>query len=248
MAILLPECNHCLNPTSLLDVVSSLSAGERNSRSSELVVRFLKHHEVRDVPSSDSCHKHGSGPVQSSPLIARYLRLSLCSIRLSHCRSPCGWAPSQWTCIAFSVSHDAECVSGLLTSRPLPAPILPPFDGKGRAMERIDGNGLGVAKGSLMLFSDFETGGAMWTGEGPRLVRRTVRFSRPFRAAPTMFVTPEMWDYDSSANIRGDLTAEEITGESADIVFKVWSDTRIARLRVAWIAFGPLPHHDDWTL
>ncbi|MEE4117773.1 MAG: H-type lectin domain-containing protein [Paracoccaceae bacterium] len=115
-------------------------------------------------------------------------------------------------------------------------------------MERIDGNGLGVARGSLMLFSDFEAGGAMWTGDGPRLVRRTVRFPQPFRTAPTVFVTPEMWDYDSSANIRGDLTAEGVSGESADIVFKVWADTRIARLRVAWMALGPLPHDDDWAL
>jgi hypothetical protein len=57
-----------------------------------------------------------------------------------------------------------------------------------------------------------------------------------------------MWDYDSSANIRGDLTAESVARESADIVFKVWSDTRIARLRVAWLALGPLPFDDDWTL
>lgn len=115
-------------------------------------------------------------------------------------------------------------------------------------MERIDGNGLGVAKGSLMLFSDYEEGGAMWAGEGPRLVRRTVRFTTLFRAPPTVFVTPEMWDYDSSANIRGDLTADAVTEASLDIVFKVWADTRIARLRVAWVALGPLPYEDDWTL
>lgn len=115
-------------------------------------------------------------------------------------------------------------------------------------MERIEARVFGVEKGSVMLFSDFEDGGAMWTGEGPRLVRRTVVFSGRFRDPPTVMVTPEMWDYDSGPNLRGDLTAEEVTFESFDIVFKVWADTRIARLRVAWLALGPLSHADDWDL
>jgi hypothetical protein len=115
-------------------------------------------------------------------------------------------------------------------------------------MERFDGHPLGVEKGSVTLFSDFEEGGAMWTGEGPRLVRRTVAFSARFRGAPTVFVAPEMWDYDSASNIRGDLTAEQVRPESFDIVFKVWADTRIARLRAAWMAIGPLGHDDDWEI
>ncbi len=115
-------------------------------------------------------------------------------------------------------------------------------------MERIEGQTFGVEKGSVALFSDFETGGAMWTGEGPRLVRSNVAFSTPFRACPTVFVAPEMWDYDVSANIRGDLTAEAVTPEGFDIVFKVWGDTRVARLRAVWMALGPLPHADDWVL
>jgi len=115
-------------------------------------------------------------------------------------------------------------------------------------MERIEGQTLGVEKGSLALFSDFETGGDMWTGEGPRLVRRSVAFSTAFRASPTVFVSPEMWDYDASANIRVYLTPEAVTPEGFEILFRVWGDTRVARLRAVWMALGPLPHSDDWDL
>jgi len=115
-------------------------------------------------------------------------------------------------------------------------------------MQRIGSDAMGVDTGNLLLFSDFEDGGAMWTGEGPRLVRRTVSFSEPFRAPPAVFVTPEMWDYDCTASIRGDLTADEITEDGFDVVFKIWNDTRIARLRIAWMAIGPVVHPDDWEV
>ena len=115
-------------------------------------------------------------------------------------------------------------------------------------MDIIERHAIGVERGSAMLFSDFEDGGSMWTGEGPRLVRRALTFPAPFQAPPTVLVAPEMWDYDTSANIRGDLTAEDVTERGFDIVFKVWADTRIARLRASWIAIGSVKRPDDWDL
>lgn len=107
---------------------------------------------------------------------------------------------------------------------------------------------VGIDRGALILFSDVEDGGAMWTGDGPRLVRQTIRFARPFHGAPTVMLTAEMWDYHHCANLRGDLSAEAVTAESFDAVFKTWGDTRIARLRVGWLAIGAVPDPEAWEL
>jgi len=41
---------------------------------------------------------------------------------------------------------------------------------------------------------------------------------------------------------------QSYTREGFEIVFRTWSDTRIARIRVAWQAIGEVPHEDDWQL
>jgi len=88
----------------------------------------------------------------------------------------------------------------------------------------------------------------MWSSDGPRLVRRTVTFSRPFRAPPAVLVSLEMWDFDTAANARGDLSADAVTETGFEVVFKTWGDSRIARIRAGWIAIGTVPHADDWEL
>ncbi|MEM1431992.1 MAG: H-type lectin domain-containing protein, partial [Pseudomonadota bacterium] len=105
-----------------------------------------------------------------------------------------------------------------------------------------------VDRGSLMVFSDFETEGAMWAGEGPRLVRSAVSFSRAFRAPPEVLVSLEMWDFDTRPNARGDLGAEAVTTDGFDLVFRTWGDSRLARIRVGWIAIGAVSHEDDWQV
>lgn len=115
-------------------------------------------------------------------------------------------------------------------------------------MKRLSSHAVGIDQGSLLLFSDFEEGGAMWTGSGPRVVRRSVAFAGPFLVPPTVSVTLELWDYDQSSNQRGHLLAEAVSERGFDAVFKTWGDTRIARIRVAWTAIGAVAHEDDWDL
>lgn len=115
-------------------------------------------------------------------------------------------------------------------------------------MKRLRSHLIGVDQGEVLLFSDFEAGGAMWTGEGARERRRAVVFSERFRGTPAVQVSVALWDLDHSANLRGELRAESVTAEGFEIVFRTWSDSRIARLRVAWTAIGELPHGDDWEL
>lgn len=99
-----------------------------------------------------------------------------------------------------------------------------------------------------MLFSEFEEGGSMWTGKGKRERRKTVRFSTPFARPPAVQVSISLWDMETSAAIRADIQAEQITPEGFDIVFRTWSDSRIARLRANWMAIGDLPFADDWDV
>lgn len=115
-------------------------------------------------------------------------------------------------------------------------------------MQRWEGGDLGLDQGSVLLFSDFADGGPMWTGSGPREVRRTVPFTAPFLSPPRVILGITLWDVDHTANMRGDLDADRIDYDAFDIVFRTWGDTRLARLRVAWTAFGPLPSSDRWDV
>ncbi len=115
-------------------------------------------------------------------------------------------------------------------------------------MKRISTGRLGVQQGSKILFSDFADGGPMWTGHGPRESRHKVEFAEPFSAAPSVMTAISMWDADTRSNLRADLSAEKITREGFDLVFRTWADTRIARIRADWTAIGPLPGEDDWEV
>ncbi|MCF7699427.1 H-type lectin domain-containing protein [Loktanella sp. M215] len=107
---------------------------------------------------------------------------------------------------------------------------------------------VGIDQGDLVLFSDFEDGGEMWTGEGPRLTRHRVPFAERYKVAPVVQVSLSMWDIASGANARADVTAEQIDRDGFDIVFRTWGDTRVARVRVAWISIGAVSSDDTWDL
>ena len=99
-----------------------------------------------------------------------------------------------------------------------------------------------------MMFTDFQSGGPMWTGEGPREVRRTVSFDTPFLRRPAVMVGVSLWDSDRHSNLRADLTAENITAEGFDLVFRTWADSRLARIRADWTAIGAVPDEGDWQV
>jgi hypothetical protein len=115
-------------------------------------------------------------------------------------------------------------------------------------MKRFDARTVGIDQGSIILFSDFEDGGEMWTGTGRREHRQPATFSEPFRDIPAVQVTISMWDMDQKSNQRADISAEEVTTEGFTIVFRTWGDTRVARVRADWTAIGPLPDEDDWEV
>lgn len=115
-------------------------------------------------------------------------------------------------------------------------------------MKRLCGATVGVDQGNVELFSDFASGGDMWVGSGSRERRKWIVFSTAYRDVPTVHLSLSLWDMDSNANVRADLTAENIGPKGFDMVFRTWADTRVARVRMAWIAIGEVTSEDDWDL
>ncbi len=115
-------------------------------------------------------------------------------------------------------------------------------------MKRLRNHLIGVDHGEVVLFSDFEHDGVMWTGEGARQTRAHVEFSESFRAQPIVQVSLSMWDMASDTNARADVQSEDVTADGFAIVFRTWGDTRIARVRVAWQAIGEMRQVDEWDV
>jgi len=115
-------------------------------------------------------------------------------------------------------------------------------------MKRLRNHLIGIDQGDTVLFSDFEDGGEMWIGRGQRERRRRIAFSEPFRTLPAVHVSISMWDVDNETPLRADVSAEVITAQGFDLVFRTWGDTRVARVRVAWLAMGELSQQDEWDL
>ncbi|GAA6193832.1 hypothetical protein DS909_06050 [Phaeobacter gallaeciensis] len=107
---------------------------------------------------------------------------------------------------------------------------------------------IAIAQGDEQLFSDFENGGEMWTGSGTRERRLAVTFQEPFRSTPAVQAHISLWDVDTTFAVRAEVTAEQISTTGFDIVFHTWADTRVARVRVAWMAIGDVSDDDDWDI
>lgn len=115
-------------------------------------------------------------------------------------------------------------------------------------MKRLRNHLIGIDQGNTVIFSDFEHGGDMWTGKGPRDRRKDITFSEPFRSTPIVQVAITMWDVDNKTPLRADASAEEISTEGFQLVFRTWGDTRVARVRIGWTAMGELHQAGDWDL
>ena len=115
-------------------------------------------------------------------------------------------------------------------------------------MKKLRGSRIGIDQGDDEVFSEFAAGGSMWTGEGNRERRKRVKFSEPFRVPPAVHAGLSLWDVDQRANVRAELVAEKITKTGFDLVLRTWSATRIARVRMNWLAIGEIASEDDWDV
>lgn len=115
-------------------------------------------------------------------------------------------------------------------------------------MKKLRSHTVGIDSGDVVLFSDYEDGGEMWTGRGQRERRRRIKFSEKYKSEPTVQLTLSLWDVDAATSMRADIEAEAVTKSGFDMVFRTWGDTRVARVRIRWVATGELSELDDWDV
>jgi hypothetical protein len=115
-------------------------------------------------------------------------------------------------------------------------------------MQRLEHGAVGIQQGSQHMFTHSETGGPMWSGTGTREQRQAVVFSSKFKLKPMVTLNVSLWDCSAETNLRANLYAENITAAGFVIVFGTWGDTKIANLRVDWLAIGAALPADLWEL
>ncbi|MEM0921640.1 MAG: H-type lectin domain-containing protein [Pseudomonadota bacterium] len=97
---------------------------------------------------------------------------------------------------------------------------------------------LSTLSGTDLVFDHIEDEGPMWIEKGERWAEHPIRFDSPFDKAPHVLLSVEMIDADHSTNLRLQLRAEEVRRGGFKAVAYTWSDTRIGRLSVSWLAIG----------
>lgn len=115
-------------------------------------------------------------------------------------------------------------------------------------MKRIASHLIGVDQGDLVLFSDFENDGEMWTGSGERERLIAVTFSQRYSKPPAVHCSMSLLDLETGPSVRADVAPRDITEAGFNILFRTWGDSRVARIRVAWMSIGELPDSDAWEL
>ena len=113
-------------------------------------------------------------------------------------------------------------------------------------MTKILSSALAIDQGDVLVFSDLEDGGEMWTGKGDRSRTARVNFREQFRERPMVSLGIKMIDADTGANLRYDLILEDVSSTGFNIRFKTWGDTKIARARASWMAIGGVEAEDNW--
>ena len=115
-------------------------------------------------------------------------------------------------------------------------------------MKRIASHLIGIDQRDLVLFSDYVDGGEMWTGKGARERVTPVTFSQAYRKPPAVHLSMSLLDLATGPSVRADISARNITETGFEIVFRTWEDSRVARIRAAWMAVGELRDDADWEL
>ncbi len=113
-------------------------------------------------------------------------------------------------------------------------------------MTKILSSALAMDQGNVLIFSDLEDGGDMWTGKGDRSRTARVIFTEQFRERPMVSFAIKMIDADQSVNLRYDLILEDVSATGFDIRMKTWGDTKIARASINWSAIGAAFGDGDW--
>lgn len=115
-------------------------------------------------------------------------------------------------------------------------------------MQRVSGAVIGLDSGSEQIFSDFDSDGEMWAGDGQRERMVEVLFSKSYQSPPVVHVSLKMLDAAQNTNLRYNIEINSISETGFVARFSTWGDTKIARASMNWMAIGALgDDEDDWT-
>lgn len=78
----------------------------------------------------------------------------------------------------------------------------------------------------------------MWTGNGPRNVQKFV-FLPPgmFNGTPQVMAALATIDSSAGANLRVDVKVDMVSNNYFRVTVETWSDTKLAIIKVAWMAY-----------
>lgn len=94
-----------------------------------------------------------------------------------------------------------------------------------------------IERGRVEVFNDYPNG-PMWVGSGPRTVSRAITFAAPYGAPPVVQISLAEVDAGNGANLRISTGVRTTSREGAAADVTTWSDTRLASVKLDWVAFG----------
>lgn len=115
----------------------------------------------------------------------------------------------------------------------------------GPRMLRISSTYTGIAQGQIALFDHFAHPTPMWTDTGPRAARAQVVFNAPFLAPPVVHLSIGLIDQDHAQHQRLVIEARNVSETGFIAEARTWSDTRLARLALNWMAIGAVDDPDE---
>ena len=100
------------------------------------------------------------------------------------------------------------------------------------------GKSLQILSGDEEIFDHVSEPGPMWDEDGNRNIKVRVEFSNRFASAPVVNAGFSLLDVSKDNNLRVWLRLLNIDASGFDALVLSWDDTRLAKVRVAWIAIG----------
>ncbi len=96
---------------------------------------------------------------------------------------------------------------------------------------------MNIQSGKEIVFQHYPSK-PMWTGSGDREVRKTFKFRKRFKSDPTVVASIAGFDVDDKTNARVEVDVVHASEDHFDVRVKTWSNTKLARVSISWIAYG----------
>ena len=95
-----------------------------------------------------------------------------------------------------------------------------------------------IFSGDEEMFYHVRDHGPMWEENGKRKVAKRIAFEKPFANPPQVSVSFSLLDSSKASNLRVWVQSEDVSTDQFTISVSTWGDTRLSKVRVAWLAHG----------